>query len=273
MNLREIQRSRKKPVPGDVFAMFMPGRGWLYGRVVATDALIGPFEDCLLLYIYRHVSGECRAPDDLSPELLVPPILTDTFPWKKGYFKTIAHVPLRRDQLLPVHCFYSPVRSHYFNEKNQQLDHRTEPCGFYALTTERGIDGRISEALGVPSAAYDDDSVANSPPVDPDDLPAGSEEGECSVSLHLPVSRGAADPAEVEEALIEAVETSRVGAWVGHGSDMQTGAFDVQFVGPDGPALLLAIKRVLEPLRGRLPQGWYVTARVGDDGVEQRVTL
>lgn len=277
MNLHKLQQSRERPVSGDVFTMFLPAKGWLFGRVVATDARINLMEEeYLVLYVYRHVSAECRVPEDLPPELLIPPLLTDSTPWRMGYFQTVAHVPLRREHLLPIHCFHDRVFGRYFNERNRQLKGRVEPCGIYALITERGLDDAISEALGVPLAVNDAHAVSAAPPIDLSRLPPGSEDEECSVVLYLPASQGSPaeiDVMEVEDALRNAIEQTGLGEWVGHGSDLETGTFDTQYVGRDCRALLSAVQQALEPLRGRLPQAWYVTLRIGDDQEARRVTI
>lgn len=272
MNLQPLQRSQDKPVSGDVFAMHLRSRGWLFGRVIATDARVGFMEDpSLLLYVYRQVQDECRVPNDLSPKLLIPPQLTSSLPWSKGLFTTIAHVPLRKEHVLPVHCFYDVVRKRYYNERNRELPKRTEPCGIYALTTVDGIDDEISRALGVKVTLQEEKDAA---PISMNSL-AATGDSECSVVLYLPSgSEDQCHPYEVEEVLIEAVEKkNEAGVWVGHGTYLETGTFDVQFVGPDCRALLVAIQQGLAPLRNRLPSGWYVTVQIGEDGEELRVTL
>ena len=50
-NIRILAPSRKKNVrEGDVFTYLMPDARYRFGRVIATDARIGPMEGCLLLY-------------------------------------------------------------------------------------------------------------------------------------------------------------------------------------------------------------------------------
>jgi hypothetical protein len=115
-NLRVLQPSRKKLRAGDVFAMQMPDDLYLFGRVIGTDAVIGPMTGIILIYIFRTRS-EVKAPprrEDLRPDnLLVPPILINRLPWSRGYFETIDHRPLEQEDLLKQNCFLSSVRGQY----------------------------------------------------------------------------------------------------------------------------------------------------------------
>jgi hypothetical protein len=150
-NLRVLQPSRKKLRAGDVFAMQMPDDLYLFGRVISTDAVIGPMTGIILIYIFRTRS-EVKAPprrEDLRPDnLLVSPILINRLPWSRGYFETIDHRPLEQEDLLKQHCFLSSVRGQYFDEKGHELPGPVEPVGSRGLNSFRTADDEISDALG-----------------------------------------------------------------------------------------------------------------------------
>jgi hypothetical protein len=151
-NLRVLRPSRKKVRAGDVFAMQMPDDLYLFGRLISTDAVIGPMTGCILIYVFRTRS-EVKAPprrEDLRPDnLLVPPILINRLPWSRGYFETIDHRPLEDDEVLTQHCFWDvALRGQYFDEKGHELPGPVEPVGRYGLNSYRTADDKISKALG-----------------------------------------------------------------------------------------------------------------------------
>lgn len=151
-NLRVLQPSHKQPVTGDVFAMQLPGGHFLFGRVVSTEAVIGPMKDAILIYIYDCQFDSRNVPSraELSPRrLLVSPIMTNRLPWTKGYFETVAHWPIEAGDLLPQHCFLSAARGVYFDEKGNQLPGPIEPVGDWGLHSYRTIDDEISDALSL----------------------------------------------------------------------------------------------------------------------------
>lgn len=156
-NLRALRPSRKKPVAGDVFVMQLlnPNEKYQFGRVISTEAEIGPMKDVILIYIYRLQSDSKNLPErsDLSPErLLVSPIMTNRLPWSKGYFETVAHWPIEPADLLPQHCFLSAARGVYFDEYGNKLSGAIEPVGDWGLHSYRTIDDEISDAVGTDRA-------------------------------------------------------------------------------------------------------------------------
>jgi hypothetical protein len=165
----------------------------------------------------------------------------------------------------------------YVDEYGNWLPHRSRPCAQHGLGDYGSIETEVARALGLPHPELPGwratPAAVTSPPIKLSSIPAGPAKGECSVVLYLPAGPAAASSEEVEDALIAAVKGQRAGAWVGHGTNLETGTFDVQFAGRDGRALLLAVKQGLSPLRRRLPRGWYVSVRIGDDGEERRVSI
>ena len=152
-NLRKGQASRRKPRPGDVFVMHLPNDRYLFGRVITTDAVSGMGDDpgAILIYVYRNQFDSKQLPDraHLRPDrLLVSPMMTNRLPWSRGYFETIAHLPLEEDDVLAQHCFLDPIWGNYYDEKGNELPGPMELVGDYALHSYRTIDDEISDALG-----------------------------------------------------------------------------------------------------------------------------
>jgi Immunity protein 26 len=150
MNLAVLSKSRRRPTPGDVFAMLPPG-GFLFGRVIDVDANAGGFEGSNLIYIFRARSqSKSAVPPLTTSDLLIPPIMTNRLPWVRGYFELVDKGLLQLNDRLAQHCFRDALRSWYFDEKGRQLKNAVEPVGDWGLHSFRTIDDQISRALGIP---------------------------------------------------------------------------------------------------------------------------
>lgn len=148
MNMRVLMKSRTVR-QGDTFCYQMPDALFRYGRVIMTNARVGAFPKCILIYLYERPSADKLTIPELDKhELLLPPIATNLQPWTRGYFETIRHEQLTQQDRFAVHCFYSPMRDEYSNEFGELLAERNEPCGLCALASYVSIDLRVSGALG-----------------------------------------------------------------------------------------------------------------------------
>jgi Immunity protein 26 len=159
-NMRVLAPSRKRRAPGDVFAIQVRDREFIFGRLVSTTARVGGFEDCHLVYIYRATSPTKTEIPLLDPhDLLVPPMATNQKPWTLGFFEVISpqsFIPER--DVLPQHCFRD-TRGRFFDDKGRELPRRFEPCGEFGLQSYRTIDDTISKALGLPLAPDEEDAT------------------------------------------------------------------------------------------------------------------
>ncbi|HEX5017418.1 MAG TPA: Imm26 family immunity protein, partial [Actinomycetes bacterium] len=152
-NLRVLKRSRTQPHSGDVFAMQLPDGTYLFGRVI-RDNVAGPVPGATLIYIYSVQSSTIRA--DLSQlgvdKLLIPPTFPNRMPWTRGYFVNVASAPLRGEDCLPKHCFWTGKGGSFVDEWGDRLEREVPPTGFFGLTSYRMVDDLISDVLGIPRA-------------------------------------------------------------------------------------------------------------------------
>jgi len=151
MNLAVLKKSRRGPEVGDIFVMLPPDQFFLYGRVVSTEARIWSMESCILIYIYKVRSTAKLPVPELSPDqLLLPPIMTNRLPWRRGYFETVCHQELSEKDRLQQHCFKDVITGKYFDELSNEIDWPIEPVGVWGLGSYRTIDDEVSKALGIP---------------------------------------------------------------------------------------------------------------------------
>lgn len=145
------QPSRKRVVAGDIFTMRLVSGGCVFGRVISTGAVHGGVPGLILIYVYSGIAETAQAPCQFDKNrLLFPPLVTNRQGWLKGYFQTVEHRPLVSEDRFPVHCFqrrsFHGAKS-YFDEFDQPLPARLEPCGEYVVAGYSSIDRRIAKAL------------------------------------------------------------------------------------------------------------------------------
>lgn len=159
-NLEMLTPSRKRLNVGDVFALKPKGHPYYFGRVIRLDA-IGLAGGAILIYIYNAKSDDKGSIPVLDKRhLLIAPTMINRLPWSRGYFETVANLPLSDEDILHPHCFEDDWRHVLFpgspiiyrDEYGNRLPGRTEPCGIYGLGSFRTVDDDVSEALGIPLA-------------------------------------------------------------------------------------------------------------------------
>lgn len=156
MNLAVLKKTRRAPQVGDIFAMQPPDGGFLFGRVISTDAgllgLQGVAGTLMLIYIYsdRAVS-RAPVPELVRERLLVPPMMTNRRPWTMGYFEHLENRPIASFDRLPVHCF-ADAAGKRVDELGRSISGGVSPMGRLCVHSFRTIDDEISKALGIPVA-------------------------------------------------------------------------------------------------------------------------
>jgi hypothetical protein len=142
--------TRKRPKTGDIFAMRLED-GYLFGRVVSTDARFDALASTVnLVYIFSDVHASASPPDRRSlvpSNLLIAPVMTNNQGWLKGYFLTVANMPVAQGEVLDQHCFKSLVDGSYWDENLNRLGGPVEPVGFHGLDSYVTIDALVRKAL------------------------------------------------------------------------------------------------------------------------------
>jgi immunity protein 26 of polymorphic toxin system len=153
-NLRLLRPSRTKLRPGDLFALSPLDDLFLFGRVISTEATVGPISGLNLIYIYnvKRTSADPPHRDTLTADrLLVPPMMINRLPWSRGYFTNVAHDDPTTVHMLPQHCFRDS-RGRYWDEHGAELPGAVEPVGERGVHSFRTCDDAVSDALGIARA-------------------------------------------------------------------------------------------------------------------------
>jgi hypothetical protein len=127
----------RDPGIGDVFVV--RGRG-LLGRVVSTDAVVGPTHGCMLVYVYRNGSLSRDA-------LLLPPLLTTRAPFLRDLFERRESRPLQPGDAFEVHCFRDPA-GRLLDELGRPLDAAPPgvPVGQHRLLDAEAVAAALAAA-------------------------------------------------------------------------------------------------------------------------------
>jgi hypothetical protein len=158
MNLAILRKSNRRPQVGDIFVMAPLDGRYVYGRVMSTDADPMGVGGGILIYIYRAWSAEkAKIPNLLREQLLVPPIMTNTLPWTKGYFEFVENRPLTPMDRLRQHSFVRTWANanQYFDEQGNRLPGPIEPVGQWGLHSYQTIDQEVATALGLSTVKED----------------------------------------------------------------------------------------------------------------------
>lgn len=138
MDLKIIEKSRKKIRKGDLFLVCPSEQKYFLGRVVEIENIKhGGFEG-ILVYLYDEYIDNIH-PEDLNNKnfskdnLLIPPMIVSSSMWRFGFFYTIGNLEVESKDKFEKHCFKDNWKDGlYFDEYNNQC-HYFEPCGEYSI--------------------------------------------------------------------------------------------------------------------------------------------
>ena len=153
-NLVVLRKNRKPIRPGDFFVFKMIDERYRFGRVVITDISGDPWPGANLVYVYDSSASEPQLPpqDQLRPDrLLIPPLWINLQGWWRGYFQPLGNQPLTKSDVLNPHCFWESLTERFLDEHGNALSatHTREQCGVWGLSSHRGLESRVSKAIGL----------------------------------------------------------------------------------------------------------------------------
>jgi len=151
--LKVIKKTKCKPKEGDIF-LVSPREGiYFYGRVfkaeikhIANDTFINGKN---AVFIFKCKTRTLDLSNYLPnyEELIIDPVIVDDIYWRKGFFYTIANIPIDDYEKELDYGFYSIGKGKYFKEDGHELMHQPQILGTYGIATIIGIARNIEKEL------------------------------------------------------------------------------------------------------------------------------
>lgn len=151
--LISMKKSNKKPQEGDVFVLQPIKDMFYYGKVIQTNlrSVDSFINGMTLIYIYMYCSINKEMPNDLeNEELLIPPVIVNHQPWRKGYFETIGNVGVSENEKNIDFSFWDICREKYVDINGQviMLDSEPKYRSIYGLGSYGIVGKDVQRALG-----------------------------------------------------------------------------------------------------------------------------
>lgn len=151
--LNVIKKVKNKPNEGDVF-LVSPRKGiYYYGRVLKTDIkhikndIFIHGKNVVFIFKSKTKTLDISNYSQNYEELLTGPEIVDITYWTKGYFYTIANIPIDDYEKELDYGFYSIGKGKFFKEDGYELMHQPLILGTYGIATITGIARNIEKEL------------------------------------------------------------------------------------------------------------------------------
>ena len=147
--LRVIKRKRIRPQEGDVFVLSPREDMYFYGKVLKSNIeridnnswMEGKNVIAIFNFKTREISLEDYKPN--YDDLLIRIAIVDYTYWTRGYFYTIANIPLNDYEKNLDYGFFDIVFGGFFKATGERMNHKPKLFGTYAITTIIGIAKEI----------------------------------------------------------------------------------------------------------------------------------
>ena len=143
--LRVIKRKRIRPQEGDVFGLSPREGMYFYGKVLKSNIETvdnNPFiEGSNVVAIFNCKTREISL-EDYKPnydDLLIRIAIVDYSYWTRGYFYTIANIPLDENEKNIDYGFYSIAFGKFYKPTGEEIMHKPKIFGMNGITTIIGI--------------------------------------------------------------------------------------------------------------------------------------
>jgi len=148
VNIKQGKPRRRLPKVGDIFRFETSDGVFRFGRVIKDDAVVGPFRDAWLIYIYDVTSADGLTIPHLDKDmLLVPPMIVNQSLWSKGFFEVVKNEPLASSDVRMTHCFHNDLTNKWFDEYSNEISVKSKNYGMHALLFDRAACQAIVSAL------------------------------------------------------------------------------------------------------------------------------
>lgn len=158
--IKSIKRKRNPQVKeGDIFAIYLPEGGYMFGRVIKAAIEDSDRRKRLcVIFIFNKVSDNMNdVPVDLNYDLsVIGPLIADVGFWTRGYFYNISNSPLSETEKELDYGFYNDkiFSGNYCDVYANEINYKPQFLSIFAHTTLYGVSMAIREKIILNEICY-----------------------------------------------------------------------------------------------------------------------
>ncbi len=149
-----IKKSKAQPCEGDIFVVSVIEGQYLYGRVLQANIKSKAssfFNQKNVIVIFNQRTESLSLEDyhaDYS-DLLIRPMIVDNAYWSRGYFYTVANIPLTEEEIHLDLGFYRihPRRQAFCTAAGEEILQEPKILGLYSVSTITGVAAEVNREL------------------------------------------------------------------------------------------------------------------------------
>ena len=147
--LISLQKTRKKPQEGDIFALCPKDGLFCFGKVIKTrvesrDSFINGMN---LIYVYDLFSTSMELSQPLEDMNILFAEIVNNQLWLKGFAKNIVNHAVTPEELDKDLAFWDIIRKKYVNLYGDETDHIPEIKGTFGLGSYGSVGRQIRKIL------------------------------------------------------------------------------------------------------------------------------
>ncbi|MUT68329.1 immunity 26/phosphotriesterase HocA family protein [Paenibacillus sp. NEAU-GSW1] len=147
-----MQKSRKKPLEGDVFVIQPKENHYYFGKVIKTKIVSKNimFSNMNLIFVYNCLSINKEIPSELDEsELLLPPTVVNFQGWLQGYFETVENQPITKKESNMDFGFFDDFENQdkFYNLEGDRMLYKPRYTRFHGLASYGYVGREVHRVL------------------------------------------------------------------------------------------------------------------------------
>ncbi|WP_232088955.1 Imm51 family immunity protein [Streptococcus suis] len=149
-----IKKSKAQPCEGDIFVVSVIEGQYLYGRVLQANikSKASSFfnqKNVIVIFNQRTESLSLENYHADYSDLLIRPMIVDNAYWSRGYFYTVANIPLTEEEIHLDLGFYRihPRRQYFCTAAGEEIFKEPKILGLYGVSTITGVAAEVNREL------------------------------------------------------------------------------------------------------------------------------
>lgn len=148
IEFKQMKKTRKKLINGDIFVVKIEEQKFLVGQVVISELKSSSelLHGATVVHIFNKVINNLEEiPHFETKDLIIPPQIINKLGWARGYFLTVENRSLNEE--LNDDYGFKRFENSYFDAFGKALAKEPKICGTYALGNYLTIEDKINYIL------------------------------------------------------------------------------------------------------------------------------